>query len=193
MEEVRAHRSPQRLTAHRFVDGRKEGRIHFGQVDCAAHGDFCGEQKVSGYPTLRLYRNGNFLMEYAGDRSAENMDKFLAKHAPAPIEVAPAVESEAVLDVDAEVELDALDEAGQEPSQSSAEGLSDEPTPPETPVIQHAEPDSPQFVQQLQARTPNEEGTVEVLDAKTFPAMTSDAQRGPTFVKLYVHAGTRTS
>ena len=129
----------------------------------------------------------------SGDRSAADMDKFLAKHAPAPVEVATAVESVAALDADAEAELDALDEAGQEPPQSSVEDLSDEPTPPETPVIQHAEPDTPQFVQQLQARTPNEEGTVEVLDAKTFPAMTSDAQRGPTFVKLCVSAHAPTS
>jgi len=177
---------PAASDSRRYVDARRDGRIHFGQVDCAAHGDFCGEQKVTGYPTLRLFRSGQLAMEYGGTRAAEDMDQFLAKHAPAPVDLVSAPEPSAT-EVDAEVELDALDEAEQEPPQSSVDDLSDEPTPPETPVVQHADPESPQFVQQLQARTPNEEGTVEVLDAKTFPAMTSDAQRGPTFVKLCVN------
>ena len=38
------------------------------QVDCTANQDTCGKFGVSGYPTLKIFRNGEMSADYAGPR-----------------------------------------------------------------------------------------------------------------------------
>ena len=40
------------------------------QVDCTANQDTCGKFGVSGYPTLKIFRNGEVSADYAGPRQA---------------------------------------------------------------------------------------------------------------------------
>jgi hypothetical protein len=39
-------------------------------VDCTAETATCGEFGVSGYPTLKIFKNGEFNKEYQGPREA---------------------------------------------------------------------------------------------------------------------------
>ena len=40
------------------------------QVDCIAHKDVCGKFDVSGYPTIKLFRNGEMSSDYDSGRTA---------------------------------------------------------------------------------------------------------------------------
>lgn len=42
------------------------------EIDCTLHESICTENGVSGYPTLKLFKNGAFLEDYRGPRSAGN-------------------------------------------------------------------------------------------------------------------------
>ena len=42
----------------------------FIQVDCTANTEVCGKYGVSGYPTLKIFRGGEFAEDYNGAREA---------------------------------------------------------------------------------------------------------------------------
>lgn len=43
------------------------------KVDCTEGGkDICGKFSVSGYPTLKIFKNGEFSQDYNGPREAGN-------------------------------------------------------------------------------------------------------------------------
>lgn len=39
-------------------------------MDCTANQDTCKKYDVSGYPTLKIFRNGDFSSDYQGPREA---------------------------------------------------------------------------------------------------------------------------
>lgn len=50
----------------------------FGGVDCLAQPDICGEQKVEGYPTIKLFKaNSKEGIDYDGDRSTDEFVSFV--------------------------------------------------------------------------------------------------------------------
>ena len=51
--------------------------FHFARMNCQAFGDTCEEQKINGYPTLRLYKNGELMQEYEGPHSIEGLSHFV--------------------------------------------------------------------------------------------------------------------
>ena len=51
--------------------------VLIAKVDCVEHHSFCMEQAIMGYPTLRLFVNGNKETDYHGDRSILAMTQFL--------------------------------------------------------------------------------------------------------------------
>ncbi|PWN24047.1 thioredoxin-like protein [Microstroma glucosiphilum] len=51
------------------------------RVNCANSGDVCESQKVTGYPSLFLYRNGQMVEKYKGDRSFEDLMSFTTARA----------------------------------------------------------------------------------------------------------------
>ena len=57
------------------------------EVDCTEHQSVCGKYGVSGYPTLKIFRNGE-ASDYQGGRQASDMVKIMAAQAgPVSLEI----------------------------------------------------------------------------------------------------------
>ncbi|XP_055523496.1 thioredoxin domain-containing protein 5 homolog [Wyeomyia smithii] len=56
--------------------------VKIAKVDCTLEVNkvLCGEQKVNGFPTVFIYRNGEVLSEYNGNRSLEDLHDFVTRH-----------------------------------------------------------------------------------------------------------------
>nr|XP_020477138.1 protein disulfide-isomerase A3-like isoform X3 [Monopterus albus] len=48
-------------------------------VDCTAHSETCGRFSVSGYPTLKIFRNGQDSAPYGGPRTADGIYQYMKK------------------------------------------------------------------------------------------------------------------
>uniref|UniRef100_A0A0K8S4V4 protein disulfide-isomerase n=1 Tax=Lygus hesperus TaxID=30085 RepID=A0A0K8S4V4_LYGHE len=59
------------------------------QVDCTKKGKkTCTKAQVTGYPTLKIYKNGPFWKEYDGPRTAKGIAEYMTRHArPCPAEI----------------------------------------------------------------------------------------------------------
>ncbi|KAG0724573.1 Thioredoxin domain-containing protein 5 [Chionoecetes opilio] len=65
--------------------GRKfvgNDQVKIGKVDCTheLNRGLCSQQNVDGFPTLFLYKDGNKISEYNGDRSLGDMANFISKN-----------------------------------------------------------------------------------------------------------------
>jgi len=56
----------------------KEKGIKLAKVDCVEHGDLCQQHGVSGYPTLKVFRNGT-PTDYTGPRKADGIISYMLK------------------------------------------------------------------------------------------------------------------
>ncbi|KAI9256815.1 thioredoxin-like protein [Helicostylum pulchrum] len=54
-----------------------ESNFHFGTVNCLLYGDLCYEHKVKGFPTLRLWHNGENIDEYKGKNFYEPVTEYV--------------------------------------------------------------------------------------------------------------------
>eukprot|EP00560_Eucampia_antarctica_P008612 CAMPEP_0197825118 /NCGR_PEP_ID=MMETSP1437-20131217/2251_1 /TAXON_ID=49252 ORGANISM="Eucampia antarctica, Strain CCMP1452" /NCGR_SAMPLE_ID=MMETSP1437 /ASSEMBLY_ACC=CAM_ASM_001096 /LENGTH=539 /DNA_ID=CAMNT_0043424989 /DNA_START=91 /DNA_END=1710 /DNA_ORIENTATION=+ len=52
--------------------------VMVAKVDCVMHEQLCRDQKISGYPTLRLFADGKFKADYLADREVIEMTHWLA-------------------------------------------------------------------------------------------------------------------
>ncbi|XP_037119907.1 protein disulfide isomerase family A, member 8 isoform X1 [Syngnathus acus] len=59
--------------------GKLKGTVQLAKVDCTAQVDTCSRFGVSGYPTLKIFRNGKDSASYDGPRSAEGIFEYMAK------------------------------------------------------------------------------------------------------------------
>ncbi|XP_061680725.1 protein disulfide isomerase family A, member 8 [Syngnathoides biaculeatus] len=59
--------------------GKLKGSVQLAKVDCTSQVDTCGRFDVSGYPTLKIFRNGRDSGSYDGPRSAEGLSQYMAK------------------------------------------------------------------------------------------------------------------
>jgi len=50
------------------------------EVDCTVAREVCNAQGVRGYPTLRLYQNGEFKNAYTGAREVDAFKNFIAQN-----------------------------------------------------------------------------------------------------------------
>ncbi|OZJ06278.1 hypothetical protein BZG36_00778 [Bifiguratus adelaidae] len=67
----------------------KESNIKLAKVDCTVETDLCSEYEVRGYPTLKVFREGEST-EYNGARKADGIVSYMKKQAlPALSEVSP--------------------------------------------------------------------------------------------------------
>lgn len=65
--------------AEKFVGSEQ---VKVAKVDCTleVNKELCGEQEVNGFPTIFLYRGGEKLGEYNGNRSLEDLHDFVTQH-----------------------------------------------------------------------------------------------------------------
>jgi len=63
--------------------------IPIAKVDCVGEGkDSCSQYGVSGYPTLKIFRNGDFSQEYDGSRDTSGIVSYMKKNAgPSSVEL----------------------------------------------------------------------------------------------------------
>ncbi|CAL1594853.1 unnamed protein product [Knipowitschia caucasica] len=67
---------------------RLKGVVSLAKVDCTANSEVCGKYGVNGYPTLKIFRDGEESGPYEGPRSADGIVSFLKKQAgPASVEL----------------------------------------------------------------------------------------------------------
>ncbi|XP_077373733.1 protein disulfide-isomerase A3 [Festucalex cinctus] len=65
-----------------------KGIVALAKVDCTAHTKTCSKYGVNGYPTLKIFRDGEVSGPYDGPRSADGIVSFLKKQAgPASVEI----------------------------------------------------------------------------------------------------------
>ncbi|XP_020780594.1 protein disulfide-isomerase A3 [Boleophthalmus pectinirostris] len=67
---------------------RLKGVVALAKVDCTANSNTCSKYGVNGYPTLKIFRDGEETGPYDGPRSADGIVSFLKKQAgPASVEL----------------------------------------------------------------------------------------------------------
>lgn len=76
-----------------------EPQIRLAKVDCTEGGkESCNKFLVSGYPTLKIFKNGEFASEYNGPREANGIVKFMkAQTGPASRELSSLADLEKFL------------------------------------------------------------------------------------------------
>lgn len=55
--------------------------LHIAKVDCPANNDLCSKHGVSGYPTLKIFKNGEVSSDYNGPRDADGIAKYMRSKA----------------------------------------------------------------------------------------------------------------
>lgn len=60
---------------------RLKGTVPLAKVDCTANPDTCSRFGVTGYPTLKIFRNGEDSSSYDGPRTADGMVHHMKKQA----------------------------------------------------------------------------------------------------------------
>ncbi|XP_062265582.1 protein disulfide isomerase family A, member 8 [Platichthys flesus] len=56
-----------------------KGSVQLAKVDCTAHSETCGRFGISGYPTLKIFRNGRDSAPYDGPRTADGIYQSMKK------------------------------------------------------------------------------------------------------------------
>lgn len=56
--------------------------VKVAKVDCTLgeNKELCAEQEVDGFPTVYIYKDGAKIEEYNGDRSTDDLYKYVTKH-----------------------------------------------------------------------------------------------------------------
>jgi thioredoxin domain-containing protein 5 len=54
--------------------------VRIADVDCTVNVDVCMNQNIEGYPTLILFKDGNRLNDYPGDRSLTSLEQFVKNY-----------------------------------------------------------------------------------------------------------------
>lgn len=93
-------------------------KITVARVDCTQNGDLCNEEKIQGYPTLKLYRAEDTTgVEYEGPRNLLALVEFLNKQLETDIKSEEVRAAEKILlaqagdeDLGAEANEEELDE-----------------------------------------------------------------------------------
>jgi len=57
----------------------KDAGFKVGKIDCTENGDICKAQKIRGYPTIKLVRDGEWI-NYSGNRSVDSFVEFVKKN-----------------------------------------------------------------------------------------------------------------
>jgi len=60
---------------------KRDQSVALAKVDCTVEKSTCSKYGVSGYPTLKIFKNGEFSKEYDGPREADGIIKKMVKEA----------------------------------------------------------------------------------------------------------------
>ncbi|XP_072535579.1 protein disulfide isomerase family A, member 7 [Salminus brasiliensis] len=60
---------------------RLKGTVSLAKVDCTVNSETCGKFGVNGYPTLKIFRNGEEASSYDGPRTADGIVSYMKKQA----------------------------------------------------------------------------------------------------------------
>lgn len=63
-----------KIAAAAFIN---EPNASIGRINCEEYKDFCSQKEVSGYPTIKLFKNTGEVIQYSGGRTAEAVAAFL--------------------------------------------------------------------------------------------------------------------
>ncbi|PWZ01080.1 thioredoxin-like protein [Testicularia cyperi] len=55
--------------------------FHFARVNCIAQGDLCNKQNINAYPSIELYRDGNWVESCTVDRDFASLDAYVQARA----------------------------------------------------------------------------------------------------------------
>lgn len=56
--------------------------LRVAKVDCSQFEKLCDREKIDGYPTLILFKDGERVAEYEDERTVDRLHSFLAGHVP---------------------------------------------------------------------------------------------------------------
>jgi protein disulfide-isomerase A1 len=65
----------------------KNVRVVVAEVDCSENKDICQKEKITRYPTLKFYKEGNYKDEFTEKRTVENISKFIIEKSRALINI----------------------------------------------------------------------------------------------------------
>lgn len=57
---------------------KHKNMVKFVDINCEKHKDVCKTHEISSYPTIRLITNDGKVVEYDGDRSEDDLLKFIS-------------------------------------------------------------------------------------------------------------------
>ena len=72
-------KSPYSIAADMIDAQNIDGKL--GAVDCERFSAVCKKQGISGYPTLKYFKNGKFASDYSEDRSTDSIVRFIKSQA----------------------------------------------------------------------------------------------------------------
>ncbi|XP_060525765.1 protein disulfide-isomerase A5 [Cylas formicarius] len=72
---------PEYVAAARELEREGLGR-RLAVVDCTENPDLAEEYRVQGFPTIKLFRDGVYVADYDGKRSADDIKAFVREHYP---------------------------------------------------------------------------------------------------------------
>lgn len=86
---------------------RNDPPVTLVKVDCTEAGkDSCSKYEISGYPTLKIFKNGEFSQDYQGPRDAQGIVKYMkAQVGPSSKELSSVAEFEKFLTVENDVSV----------------------------------------------------------------------------------------
>ncbi|KAK3766440.1 hypothetical protein RRG08_056114 [Elysia crispata] len=58
----------------------KDEDVTIAKVDCTQHKSVCDAHQVRGYPTLKMFRNGEFVADYKGSRTLDDLQQFVSRN-----------------------------------------------------------------------------------------------------------------
>lgn len=70
---------PDYLTAARELQSEGFPKC-LAMVDCTANPEVTEEYQISGFPTIKLFKNGKFIADYTGKRTVEDIKRFALNH-----------------------------------------------------------------------------------------------------------------
>lgn len=64
----------------RLIERNVGRKINFYFIDCIPAREFCATKNAIGFPTLSIYGDGKFIIEYVGDENINELQAFTNRY-----------------------------------------------------------------------------------------------------------------